>query len=78
MSERKPIVQKIWGVLLFMVGLAMFVTIPERVREIQEAGRYISGLKFGFYFISVFLMAGGAKKIYENYLKKNDSSDNSR
>ncbi|MBU1170002.1 MAG: hypothetical protein KKD44_10610 [Proteobacteria bacterium] len=63
---QKKTLQLIWAFLLFGAGLAMFITIPGRVREIQEAGRYIFGLKFGLYVISVFLMIGGGKKIYDH------------
>jgi hypothetical protein len=66
MADHTRIRHLIWGILLFVAGFLMFVTIPERVREIQDAGRYISGLRFGFYVISVFLMIGGGKKIYDH------------
>lgn len=66
MADHTHIRRLIWGILLFVAGFLMFVTIPERVREIQDAGRYIPGLRFGFYVISVFLMIGGGKKIYDH------------
>lgn len=73
MSDHKNTLRFIWGILLFAAGLSMFFTIPSRVREIQEAGRYIYGLKFGLYFISVFLMVGGGKKIYDHTKRSNNS-----
>lgn len=75
MVDHKKTLHLIWGVLLFLAGAAMFFTIPGRVREIEEAGRYIFGLRFGLYFMSVFLMVGGGKKIvdYIRYAKKSES-----
>ncbi|GAB6095542.1 hypothetical protein JCM14469_17940 [Desulfatiferula olefinivorans] len=69
MADHTHIRRLIWGILLFAAGFLMFVTIPGRVREIQDAGRYIPGLRFGFYVISVFLMIGGGRKIYEHTRK---------
>ena len=74
MSDPKQSLRIAWGVLLFVAGFGMFTTIPGRVREIQEAGQYIFGLRFGLYVVSVLLMIGGGKKIYDftRGSKKND------
>lgn len=75
MSDSKHSLHIVWGVLLFIAGFGMFVTIPGRIREIQEAGQYIFGLRFGLYVVSVLLMIGGGKKIYDftRGSKKNDT-----
>lgn len=75
MSDQKKTIQIIWGVLLFAAGLVMFITIPGKVRAYQDAGQYIFGLRFGLYFVSVFLMVGGGKKIFD-YTKGTPKNDN--
>ena len=66
MSDKYKTLRIIWGVLLSSAGLGMFLTIPAKVHEFQEKGRYFFGLKFMFYLISVLLVMGGVKKIVEN------------
>lgn len=75
MSDPKQSLRIVWGVLLFIAGFSMLVTIPGRVREIQEAGQYIFGLRFGLYVVSVLLMVGGGKKIYD-FTKDSKKNDN--
>lgn len=74
MSDSKKRFHIIWGIALLVVGFLMFITIPGRVKQIQEAGKYIFGLRFGLYFISVFLIVGGAKKIVD-YTKSSQNKD---
>lgn len=65
MSDPKVNLKKVWGVLLFAAGLGMFFTIPERVLEFQAQGRFFYGMKPALYLISVLLMVGGGKKIFD-------------
>ena len=77
MSNPKNPKRIVWGVLLFAAGLMMFITIPARVREIQESGQYIFGLRFGLYFISVILMVGGGRKLYDHIQDTKKDGDES-
>lgn len=80
MSDKKTAVQKIWGFALLIVGVSMFFAIPQRISDIKEAGGYSQGtivfLTISFYIISVLLVVGGSKKLYEYVIKKKDSPDN--
>lgn len=75
MAKPKSPFQIMLGVLLLVLGIMMFITIPGRVREIQDAGKYIFGLRFGLYFVSVFMMVGGCRKIYEYTLATKNKDD---
>lgn len=77
MSDFKKTLQTMWGVLLFLAGFAMFVTIPGRVQDMQASGIGFFGMKFMFYLISVLLMAGGGKKVFEYSRKSRKSDDES-
>ncbi|MCG8470491.1 MAG: hypothetical protein MI742_01375 [Desulfobacterales bacterium] len=59
--------KKMWGVLLLVMGVAMFVTIPSKARQIQEirelSGGAVMMMKGCFYIISVLLIGGGLQKI---------------
>lgn len=72
----KPKLQLIWGVLLVVAGVGLFFRIPEvmpQIRQIESFAAIMPFIYFCFYFMAVFLIAGGAKKIYQNY--KNASGD---
>ncbi|MFA6011434.1 MAG: hypothetical protein WC799_15720 [Desulfobacteraceae bacterium] len=74
MSGPKVSLKKVWGVLLFAAGIGMLFTIPERVLEFQAQGRYFYGMKPALYLISVLLVVGGGKKIFDKS-KINAASD---
>jgi len=67
--------KKVWGVMLLLMGLAMFFTIPSKARQIQEirdlSGGTVLMMKFCFYTISILLMGGGVQKL--KGLPKKDS-----
>ncbi len=77
MTEKKITIQRIWGIVLLFTGGGMFFTIPDKVRAIQEAGKYshstIIFLQICFYIISLILVLGGGKKIYTYFLSKQDT-----
>ena len=59
--------KKVWGIMLLVMGLAMFFTIPSKARQIQEI-RELSGgavlfMKFCLYVVSVLLVGGGMQKL---------------
>lgn len=59
--------KRCWGVMLLVMGVAMFFTIPSKAREIQEirdlSGGTVLFMKFCFYTISILLMGGGWRKL---------------
>ena len=68
----KPKLQLAWGVLLMTAGVGLFFRIPEvipQVRQIESFAGVMPFIYFCFYFMAVFLIAGGARKIYQNYKK---------
>jgi hypothetical protein len=68
----KAKLQLAWGVLLVMAGVGLFFRIPQVMPQIRQI-EYFSGvlpfIYFCFYFMAVFLIVGGAKKIHQNYKK---------
>lgn len=68
----KARLQLVWGVLLVTAGVGLFFRIPEvmpQVRQIEYFVGVMPFIYFCFYFMAVFLIAGGVKKIYQNYKK---------
>jgi len=68
----KAKLQLVWGALLVTAGVGLFFRIPEvmpQVRQIEYFVGVMPFIYFCFYFMAVFLIAGGAKKIYQNYKK---------
>ena len=64
--------QLFWGALLVLAGVGLFFRIPEvipQVRQIEYFAGVMPFIYFCFYFMAVFLIGGGAKKIYANYKK---------
>ncbi|TFG41764.1 MAG: hypothetical protein E4H48_05595 [Syntrophobacterales bacterium] len=66
----KPKIQLVWGVLLVLAGVGMFFRIPQvmpQIRQIEYFAAVIPFIYFCMYFVAVFLIAGGARKLYLNY-----------
>ena len=82
--ERKPAVAQLaWGTALVLMGLGVFVRIPQVMPRIESIEYFSSGtlvVRICLYLLGLMLIVGGARKIYGNYsaLKKpadgNDSS----
>jgi cobalamin biosynthesis protein CobD/CbiB len=70
--DRKAQFQLVWGILLVMAGVGLLFRIPQvmpQIRQIEYFSGVIPFIYFCFYFMALFLIAGGAKKIYANYKK---------
>ena len=61
--HQRDVAQIIWGVLLIAMGVLLCVTKPYAIRLLPES----TFLSFARYFIAVFLIVGGAKKLYRLY-----------
>lgn len=73
MVRNKEKIQLGWGVLLVLAGIGVFFRIPQVMPKIEQIDQFASAtlfIKFCFYFMGVFLIGGGLKKIYENYHKE--------
>lgn len=62
--------QVIWAVLLIVAGLGVFYRIPQVMPNIEQIPRFAAAstyIRFCFYFIGIFLIGGGLKKLYQQY-----------
>ena len=65
----RPKLQLVWGVLLVLAGFGMFFRIPQvmpQIKQIEYFAAVIPFIYFCMYFVAVFLIAGGARKLYLN------------
>jgi len=68
-APTKSTLQIVWGLLLVMAGVGLLFRIPEvmpQVRQIESFSGAIGFIYFCMYFMAVFLIAGGGRKIYLN------------
>ncbi len=68
-TQQQSILQIIWGTLLLLAGLALFVRIPQVLSDIQQIDAYSSDIpfkRFSLYLIGSLLAGGGLKKIWIN------------
>ena len=62
--------QVIWAVLLILAGLGVFYRLPQVMPSIEAIPRFAAAsgfIRFCFYFIGIFLIGGGCKKLYNQY-----------
>jgi hypothetical protein len=75
MADDKSRLQYIWAWALILMGLAVFVRIPQVMPKIEQipvlAGNIVF-VKFSLYFLGVLLVWGGAQKLYLNFRKSRD------
>ena len=72
MLENKKPLQMIWGILLFLAGVGVFIRIPQVMPQIEKIELYSSALVFirlCFYLVGILLIGGGLKKIHFYYKK---------
>jgi type III secretory pathway component EscS len=71
MQKEKKILQLIWGIILIGAGIGIFVAMPQKMAQLQQAGHtdfFVLLTRLCFYLIAILLMGGGAKKIYGHYM----------
>jgi Ni,Fe-hydrogenase I cytochrome b subunit len=71
-SERTARLHIVWGVILVLAGIGVFIRIPQvmpKIEEIEFFSSVLTWVRFCFYLLGVLLISGGSKKVYENYLK---------
>ena len=65
----KPKLQLVWGVLLVLAGVGLHLPHPQvmpQIKQIDYFAAVIPFIYFCMYFVAVFLIAGGARKLYLN------------
>lgn len=68
-ENTKSTLQLVWGLLLVMAGVGLIFRIPQvmpQIRQIESFSGAIPFIYFCMYFMAVFLIAGGGRKIYLN------------
>jgi hypothetical protein len=76
-DNSKATLQIVWGLLLVMAGVGLFFRIPQvmpQIRQIEYFSGIIPFIYFCMYFIAVFLIAGGARKLYLNWRALNSKT----
>jgi len=71
-DQDKTKLQLIWGALLVAAGVGLFFRIPQvmpQIRQIEYFASVIPFIYFCFYFMAVFLIGGGLRKLHLNYKK---------
>lgn len=84
MNDRQQIknkIQLIWGAALILVGIGVFVRIPQVMPKLAQMGQSpatIGFVRICFYIMGIILLGGGIKKII-NYINPTttESSDKS-
>jgi len=72
MDKSKIHIQLVWGALLLLAGVGVFFRIPQvmpQIKTIETFAAVIGFIYFCFYLLGVLLIAGGARKIYDNFKK---------
>ncbi|ACL02661.1 hypothetical protein [Desulfatibacillum aliphaticivorans] len=71
--------QLVWGVTLALMGIAVFIRVPQVVPELVKKMNMASGeafISFCMYLVGVILLGGGVKKIYAHYYSGDDNDSN--
>jgi hypothetical protein len=70
--KNKTTFQLVWGFLLVLAGIGVFFRIPQvlpKIEKIEQFARVIYFIRFCFYLLGVLMIAGGSKKIIDNFKK---------
>lgn len=68
-------VQVVWGTILILAGMGVFYRIPQVMPSIEQIPRFAAAsgfIRFCFYFIGIFLIGGGCKKLFHEFRKPPD------
>lgn len=77
MKKETNFFQVIWGAALVLMGFAIFYRIPQVWPSIEELDIFRSVLpfiRFCFYLLGVILIGGGAKKLYDQFLRSDEKN----
>ncbi len=69
-KNQKQITDLIWGVLLTIAGIGVFIRVSYVMPQIVKTSSFASDsswfIRFSFYLIGIILIGGGIKKIFLN------------
>ncbi|MFO8111298.1 MAG: hypothetical protein R6T92_02205 [Desulfosalsimonadaceae bacterium] len=76
--DNAQIFQLLWGCALLLMGIAFFFRIPEVMRSLSDQEHFFGAwyVRLSLYLVSILLIGGGGKKIY-NLLYKTDHAPES-
>lgn len=69
-NRNKTAIQLIYGIALVLVGVGVFIRIPQvmpKIAEIEQFAPVMFFIRFCFYLMGILLIGGGSKKIYRYY-----------
>jgi hypothetical protein len=75
-ENTKATLQLVWGLLLVTAGVGLIFRIPQvmpQIRQIEAFAGAVPFIYFCMYFMAVFLIAGGGRKLYLNGRKLKSS-----
>ena len=76
--QDKKNIQLIWGAALTLVGIGVFIRIPQVMPQLEQIEQFSSVMwfiRFCFYLIGVILVGGGLKKLYHHFQPANEPRD---
>ena len=75
MPKTRNIIQLVWGIALVFAGIGVFFRIPYVMPKVETIEQFAASMFFvrvSFYILGIFLISGGAKKIFDHYRKIED------
>jgi len=77
--KTRNVVQLVWGIALVLAGIGVFFRIPyvmPKVEMIEQFAGAAFFIRMSFYLLGIFLVSGGAKKIFDYSKKIEDGNAN--
>ena len=74
----KQNLQLIWGIALLLVGIAVFIRIPQVMPEISKIKQFAGVtvfIRICFYLMGIILVGGGIKKLITYFNVSQDSAE---
>jgi Ni,Fe-hydrogenase I cytochrome b subunit len=75
-------IQLVWGAALTLVGIGVFIRIPQVMPKLEEMEQFANVMwfvRFCLYLMGVILIGGGLKKLYHHFRPaeqaRNDDDD---
>ncbi len=78
MNDSRDIVQTIWGIALFVMGVGVFFRAPYVMEQVAEIGHFASVsifIRLCLYVMGVLLIGGGIKKLYRIWYSDKQVND---
>lgn len=82
-TQQNKNIQLIWGIALTLVGIGVFVRIPQVMPQLEKMEQFSGAMwfiRFCFYLMGVILIGGGIKKLLNHFrpaetLSESDNPD---